>query len=309
MGTGNQISCPHCGQTYDLTPEQAPQYAGQTISCTKCQRSFMVPAGASGRGSVVPPAPLGPPPQPQQPGQAPPPHVPYGTPAAYQQTPYGAGPQQTNGWAITSLVTGCIGLLVPIIPGLIAVITGIIGLKKTKDPRVGGKGLAIAGLSIGAASLVLSTCMVSILLPSLNRAREQANRIKCASNMRQIGQAIMIYANENRGAFPADLDVVLKNGDVTSIVFVCPASSDTAAPAGSTLASGPHSSYVYVGQGLTYTAASNVVVLYEPLTTHRNDGTNVLFADGHVDWIPAAQATKMVAEVQAGQNPPPSGPK
>ncbi len=44
--------------------------------------------------------------------------------------------------------------------------------------------------------------LISILLPSLNRAREQANRIKCASNLRQIGQAIAIYANENKGAFP-----------------------------------------------------------------------------------------------------------
>ena len=35
-----------------------------------------------------------------------------------------------------------------------------------------------------------------------SRAREAANRIKCASNLRVIGQGIMIYANENRGAFP-----------------------------------------------------------------------------------------------------------
>src|SRR3954452_20105940 len=47
--------------------------------------------------------------------------------------------------------------------------------------------------------------LISILLPSLNRAREQANRIKCASNLRQIGQSIQIYANENKGAFPRTL--------------------------------------------------------------------------------------------------------
>src|SRR5688500_15480770 len=41
--------------------------------------------------------------------------------------------------------------------------------------------------------------LISILLPSLNRAREAANRIKCASNLRQIGQSIQIYGNENRG--------------------------------------------------------------------------------------------------------------
>jgi prepilin-type N-terminal cleavage/methylation domain-containing protein len=44
--------------------------------------------------------------------------------------------------------------------------------------------------------------LISILLPSLNRAREQANRIKCANNLRQIGLAIQMYATENSGNFP-----------------------------------------------------------------------------------------------------------
>lgn len=38
--------------------------------------------------------------------------------------------------------------------------------------------------------------LISILLPSLSRAREAANRIKCASNLRQIGLALKMYANE-----------------------------------------------------------------------------------------------------------------
>ena len=44
--------------------------------------------------------------------------------------------------------------------------------------------------------------LISILLPSLNRARETANRVKCASNLRQIGQAMLLYANENKGTYP-----------------------------------------------------------------------------------------------------------
>src|SRR6059058_123746 len=44
--------------------------------------------------------------------------------------------------------------------------------------------------------------LISILLPSLNRARETANRVKCGSNLRQIGQAILLYSNENKGAYP-----------------------------------------------------------------------------------------------------------
>ncbi|HEX8915956.1 MAG TPA: type II secretion system protein [Humisphaera sp.] len=44
--------------------------------------------------------------------------------------------------------------------------------------------------------------LMSILLPTLGRAKEQANAIKCASNLRQLGQAFVMYANNNGGAFP-----------------------------------------------------------------------------------------------------------
>lgn len=45
--------------------------------------------------------------------------------------------------------------------------------------------------------------LMSILLPSLTRARETASQIKCASNLRSIGQGILIYASENNGFLPA----------------------------------------------------------------------------------------------------------
>ena len=44
--------------------------------------------------------------------------------------------------------------------------------------------------------------LISILLPSLSRAREQGNKIACLSNMRQIGNAIIMYTNANKGWFP-----------------------------------------------------------------------------------------------------------
>ena len=43
--------------------------------------------------------------------------------------------------------------------------------------------------------------LISILLPSLQRAREQANTIKCLSNLRQVGLAMQMYANANGGVF------------------------------------------------------------------------------------------------------------
>jgi prepilin-type N-terminal cleavage/methylation domain-containing protein/prepilin-type processing-associated H-X9-DG protein len=44
--------------------------------------------------------------------------------------------------------------------------------------------------------------LVSILLPSLGRARESANQAKCLSNLRQLGVAFQMYANEANGKFP-----------------------------------------------------------------------------------------------------------
>lgn len=44
--------------------------------------------------------------------------------------------------------------------------------------------------------------LVGILLPALGRAREQSQRIKCASNLRQLGLAFAIYATENKDACP-----------------------------------------------------------------------------------------------------------
>src|SRR3954469_5525585 len=39
-------------------------------------------------------------------------------------------------------------------------------------------------------------------LAQINRAEETANRVRCASNLRQIGQALLLDSNENRAPFP-----------------------------------------------------------------------------------------------------------
>ncbi|MGA2441754.1 MAG: type II secretion system protein [Tepidisphaeraceae bacterium] len=44
--------------------------------------------------------------------------------------------------------------------------------------------------------------LISILLPALNRAREQANLVQCSSNLRQIGMMLGEYSAENKGYFP-----------------------------------------------------------------------------------------------------------
>jgi len=44
--------------------------------------------------------------------------------------------------------------------------------------------------------------LIAILLPALNRARQQASLVQCSSNLRQIGQALVMYAGDNQGTLP-----------------------------------------------------------------------------------------------------------
>jgi prepilin-type N-terminal cleavage/methylation domain-containing protein/prepilin-type processing-associated H-X9-DG protein len=54
--------------------------------------------------------------------------------------------------------------------------------------------------------------LISILLPALNRARQAAMTVECASNMRQIGQAAAMFAQQNEGRFPGRAHIAPGSG-------------------------------------------------------------------------------------------------
>src|SRR4051794_8605073 len=45
--------------------------------------------------------------------------------------------------------------------------------------------------------------LAGLLMPALSRARESANAVKCAANLRGIGQGVALYVANYNGALPA----------------------------------------------------------------------------------------------------------
>src|SRR5262245_20451395 len=67
----------------------------------------------------------------------------------------------------------------------------------------GGR-LAFSLLDVLIAIAVM-TMLIAILLPSLQGATEQARRVKCSSNVRQVGLALQMYVFDQNDQLPASV--------------------------------------------------------------------------------------------------------
>lgn len=80
--------------------------------------------------------------------------------------------------------------------------------------RIHPKGFTLIELLVVVGIIAL---LISILLPSLAKARELSRRTACGANMKSLGTSCLIYSEANRGVFPTPLqDLALANSDKAS---------------------------------------------------------------------------------------------
>jgi prepilin-type N-terminal cleavage/methylation domain-containing protein/prepilin-type processing-associated H-X9-DG protein len=164
--------------------------------------------------------------------------------------------------------------------------------------------------------------LAGILLPALSRNRESSRRISCASNLKQIGLGLIMYSNENSEQYPNNTDAMtslnLLYPDYVSErkVFKCPSESTlvtVATNAGITASDKfdkDECSYGYdrlhgpnddPGVAIAGDRPTNGVDTIAPSDANSpnhggtvgtlfagdtaGDGQNMVYIDGHVEWV------------------------
>ncbi len=117
--------------------------------------------------------------------------------------PAPAATGRRSGLAIASLVVNLFNLLgglgLPALAGLVLGTIALVQIGRSRG-RLRGRGLAIAGICVSGAALVVQVGF-AVIMPAAAQARESAHKAQCMANMKSIAAAITMYLAEY-DAFP-----------------------------------------------------------------------------------------------------------
>lgn len=142
-------------------------------------------------------------------------------------TPAPAAPPKTSGMAIASLVCGVLGCT-----AIVGVVLGIVALLRINrsQGRLGGQGIAIAGLCVSGFMLIFAIpVFAGLTLPALAKAKGRAQTINCVNNLKQLALAARMYAKDSGEKFPnaSDWCDAIQSYVGSQKVFHCPADRNT----------------------------------------------------------------------------------
>jgi type II secretory pathway pseudopilin PulG len=133
--------------------------------------------------------------------------------------------------------------------------------------------------------------LISILLPSLQKARDSAKVVSCLSNIRQLGIGINLYANDNKGSWPYFADHATAETDTAKYYSSAFTFFD---PLGAT-------PWHWVGIGKVYPYIKNKKVFYCPADDYFTVDSN---SDGYdfddLDWDNTPTNYKLCSYVLRG---------
>ncbi|MBK8267512.1 MAG: DUF4190 domain-containing protein [Planctomycetes bacterium] len=268
------FTCTSCQRTIAA---QVPP--GSRVQCPLCQQVVTVPqvdAGSPVRLSLngQPGTPRG--------GDTFDPNQPiYGPPPVPANLGYGVPSVAANsGLAVASLVCGIVGILglcvwgLGAIVGLVALGLGIGAVVQIRrhPQRMGGRGLAIAGIVLGSLSIIIVPVVIFFFaIPMVSKFHAQANLAMCQAQLHSLSFALDNYAaQDSNGMYPDDITRLYAGNSFASYQMMCPA--DTTGG----------QSYYYV-PGYSRASPGNQVLAYEHPDIHKaENGGHVLYKNGSV---------------------------
>jgi prepilin-type processing-associated H-X9-DG protein len=140
------------------------------------------------------------------------------------------------------------------------------------------------GSSIDATAMAGAAVGAGVMMPALAKARTQASRVVSMNNLKQIALGCIMYADDNKGAFPPSLQSLVDKGLIQAKALQSPRKSSAEGK--------PF--YVYVNGQTTKMDPQNIVAYEDP--NQAMEGVNAAFMDGHVEFLKREAFQKRLEE-------------